>query len=91
MMILAVKTTRTSTASGAGRVLATCNGKRLTSKWDLSKSADWNHGNAAGALLADTGKFDGVLISLTADNLDNVEHTASEDGQAHLFRIPVGL
>lgn len=84
-----IKTTRTSTASGAGRVLAVSNGKRLTSKWDLSKSAEWNHGDAAANLLI--AKFPGVLISLTDDNLAAATHDQSDDGQKHVFTFPVGV
>lgn len=46
-----ITTTKTTTPTGAGRVVAKGHGKQRTVNWDHSKSADANFGAAAGALL----------------------------------------
>ena len=37
--------------NGTPKVLARGMGVQKTTNWDLSKSTDWNHGTAAGALI----------------------------------------
>lgn len=73
-----VITTRTSAPSGAGRVIAKGRGKQRTHKWDLSKSADWNHGTAAGTL----------LLALGHDDSDwPITHDSDDSGNRHVFTV----
>lgn len=52
---MVITTTFTATAAGATRIVAKSGGKQATVKPDLTRSADWNHGNAAGTLAAKLG------------------------------------
>ena len=45
-----ITTTKKSNANGRPQILAKGGGKQRTVSYDLSKSAEWNHGNAAGTL-----------------------------------------
>lgn len=54
-----ITTTYTSNATGRSQIIAKGNGKQRTVSYDQSKSADWNHGNAAGTLL--DAMFEGFL------------------------------
>lgn len=47
-----VTTQHVSMGDGSSRVVAKSNGRQRTIKVDLSKSERWNHGAAAGTLLA---------------------------------------
>lgn len=47
-----VNTQHVSMGDGSSRVVAKSNGRQRTVKVDLSKSERWNHGAAAGTLLA---------------------------------------
>ena len=80
-MARTVTTDRTSTASGAPRVLAKSGGKQLTHKWDDSKSADWNPGTAAGALLVAKFNFCPLDVDMPLTG------TSSPDGQHQTFTI----
>lgn len=82
-----VRTTySTHPTTGAGRIVAKCDGKQLTTPYDPAKSSDWNHGAAAGNLLT-SGKFDGLLISLTAERIAAMEHDSNESGSKHGFAV----
>lgn len=80
-MARTVTTDRTSTASGASRVVAKSSGKQLTHKWDDSKSAAWNHGTAAGALLLEKFNFGPLDVNMP------MTHKMSDDGQHRTFTI----
>lgn len=45
-----IRTSYQTNANGTGQILAKGGGKQRTTQVDLSKSAAWNHGVAAGAL-----------------------------------------
>lgn len=45
-----ITTTKKSNANGRPQVTAKGGGKQRTVNYDLSRSAAWNHGNAAGTL-----------------------------------------
>lgn len=75
-----VTTTRTSDAKGTSKIVAKCNGKQLTQTVDQSQSADWNHGDTAGALLVKLG-FGAEIAGV------QIDHTATQDGQRHTFTV----
>lgn len=60
--------------TGAGRITAKGGGKQRTVSVDLSKSSDWNHGNAAGTL----------IVALTASNMPG---STADEIHAELARI----
>lgn len=45
-----ITTTKKNNHNGTPQILAKGNGKQRTVSYDLSKSIEWNHGNAAGTL-----------------------------------------
>ncbi len=77
-MSFKVTTKLTSNANGRSQVVAKGNGKQLTHNVDGSKSNDWNHGTAAGALLLKLGY---------TDNGNDVTHESSEDKVRHTFTV----
>lgn len=72
-----VTTKFTSNAAGRSQVIAKGQGKQATHNVDQSKSNDWNHGTAAGAL----------LLKLGHTEADSVTHESSEDGVRHTFNV----
>jgi hypothetical protein len=66
--------------NGTPKVLAKGGGKQRTTAWDLSKSTDWNHGNAAGVLAK-------VLLATsapgTADEIEKRFHDAASGAMFH--------
>lgn len=73
-----VTTTYTTTAAGAGRIVAKAqgSGRQKTIPYDDAKSIDRNHGEAAGELLINLGwqgKFD-ALGNLTHEVLPTGQH-----------------
>jgi len=74
-----VTTTHVTNASGRPQVVAKGNGKQLTHNVDLSKSEDWNHGTAAGALLVKLGVSGDVaalpMTHTVESNADKTRHT----------------
>lgn len=83
-----ITTKYTTTANGAGRIVAKANGRQLTSAYDQSKSANWNHGTAAGALILEKGS-DIMSVATVSDivaRLDagKVTHMGFDDG-THRF------
>lgn len=83
-----IVTRHTSNAAGRGQVIAKGNGKQRTISWDHSKSADWNHGAAAGTLaVALVGKHTGP----DADQVVSTAiHTVNDDG-SHTFNLTGGF
>jgi hypothetical protein len=61
--------------NGTPKVLAKGAGKQRTTAWDLSKSTDWNHGNAAGAL----------ALVLGLEWHDGIGHDSNDSGTKHGF------
>jgi hypothetical protein len=67
--------------NGTPKVLATIDGvqghkrRQRTVAWDLSKSTDWNHGNAAGVLAQAVG----------LGWHEGIEHDQNDDGTRHGF------
>ena len=45
-----ITTTKKNASNGRPQILAKGSGKQRTVSYDLSKSIEWNHGNAAGTL-----------------------------------------
>lgn len=90
-------TTKYRNVNGTPKVTATLNGKQKTLAWDLSKSTDWNHGTAAGAVILHVSSTMHPLTQQNGDHLgtsvvrslDNGygEHTASDDGTVHRFNV----
>lgn len=80
-MSFKVTTAITSTPAGATRYVAKGQGKQATVKPDLSKSNDWNHGNAAGTLLLKLGTR---VLDLPVGSLT---HDQSDDGTVHTFTV----
>lgn len=72
----------TARGSNVGSIVAKSGGKQLTTRVDQSHSSEWNHGNAAGALLVKLG-YSADLTEVHAD------HTATDDGQRHTFTFAV--
>lgn len=71
-----ITTKHTSNASGRSQVIAKGGGKQRTVNVDPSKSADWNHGNAAGTLA--------LVLGLKWS--DGIQHTSHPSG--HAFHFP---
>lgn len=72
-----VVTRFTSNASGRNQVIAKGGGKQRTVSWEHAESVDWNHGAAAGTLLAAIGGY-------TAN--DPMTHVVNNDG-SHTFEV----
>lgn len=70
--MVTITTKHTSTATGAGRVLAKGGGKQRTIEWDHSVSSARNHGNAAGELALALGLS--WHDDITHNNVDNSTH-----------------
>jgi len=75
--------------NGTPKVIARGAGKQRTVAWDLSKSTDWNHGNAAGTLLD-------VLLSpldrakvVHPSGMQRLGHDQNDSGTLHGFSINV--
>lgn len=73
-----IRTAYSTNANGAGRIVAKGAGKQRTVSLDLSKSSEWNHGNAAGTL----------ALTLGLPWSDAIEHDSSDDGTKHGFAWP---
>lgn len=73
-MSAVISTQFKSNASGRSQILAKGNGKQKTTNVDLSKSNDWNHGNAAGEL----------ALKLGLEWSDYVTHVEAPDSM-HVF------
>lgn len=76
-----IRTAYKSNAQGRGQIVATIDGfegskrRQRTVNMDLSKSSDWNHGNAAGVLAEATG----------LGWHDAIEHDSNDSGTKHGF------
>lgn len=68
--------------TGAPKVVAKGMGKQKTTPWDLSKSVDWNHGNAAAEFIL--AKVDQIF---THSLIDTITHTSNDAGTIHTFNI----
>lgn len=73
--MVVIRTSYKSNANGTGQIVAKCGGKQRTVNLDLSKSNDWNHGNAAGTLA--------LVLGLPADV--DIEHDSNDSGTGHGF------
>lgn len=82
-MARTVTTLHKTLANGRPVILAKSGGKQLTTPVDLSKSEDWNHGTAAGALLFEKWNFGPLDVNLP------MTHTAvsTPDKTTHTFTI----
>jgi hypothetical protein len=74
--MLTITTQYTSNASGRSQIVAKGGGRQRTVSVDLAKSADWNHGTAAGTLAL-------VLVDPLARqaHADRATHTYLSDGK----------
>ena len=79
MTNLTITTKYTTTSTGAGRILAKGAGKQRTLPYDQARSAERNHGEAAGEL----AKALGLSWS------DSIVHMGFNDG-THKFVFPRG-
>lgn len=70
-----IRTAATSNASGRSQIVAKGGGKQRTVSVDLSKSSDWNHGNAAGTL----------ALALGLKWSDSIGHDSNDSGTKHGF------
>jgi hypothetical protein len=85
-------TTTYKNVNGTPKVVATAAGRQKTVNWDLSKSTDWNHGTAAGALIIAMHKRDPLTTNpprAFVRSMDNVgaEHTSNDAGTVHRFDV----
>lgn len=90
-------TTYGTTPQGAGKVTAKGMGKQKTTRWDASKSTEWNHGTAAGALIIAVSESMHPLTQQNADNLrvsavrsidsGHSTHTQNDSGTRHVFDV----
>lgn len=87
-MTLSITTTKFNNDSGAPKVKATAGKRQKTVSYDLSRSSDWNHGNAAGALLLAMDEKDGTTLGnefVIGLHQGTVQHDISEGGGKHRF------
>lgn len=83
--------------NGTPKVVAKGMGVQKTTNWDLSKSTDWNHGTAAGALILHKSSTMHPLTQQNGDHLGSAAvrsikagastHEASDDGTRHVFNV----
>lgn len=79
-----ITTRHTSNASGRGQVIAKGGGRQRTISWDHAKSADHNHGAAAGTLIrALNGRIGQPALD---DLMSHIVHTVNDDG-SHTFKF----
>lgn len=81
-----ITTTLVHNDKGTTKIVAKAAGKQRTINYDHGVSHDYNHGTAAAALLT-SGKFDGLLLSLTDEMLDKAVHDSNDSGTVHVFVI----
>ena len=90
-MKLSITTKKTnSLTSGAPKILATAGKRQKTVNYDLSKSSDWNHGQAAGALLLSVDEKDDSNLSsqfVVGLHEGTVDHQVSDGGGKHSFTL----
>jgi hypothetical protein len=81
-----IRTQFKSNAHGAGQIVATSGGRQKTTNTDLSKSSDWNHGTAAGALLLaiPAHPFNTALV---VKGFDALSHDSNDSGTVHTFSL----
>jgi hypothetical protein len=72
-----IRTKYTTTATGAGRILAKGGGRQKTINYDQSISSDRNHGNAAGELA--------LMLGLPWH--DGIVHDCNDSGTMHGFEF----
>lgn len=75
-----IRTSYKTNANGRGQILAKGGGKQRTVSVDLSKSSDWNHGNAAGTL----------IVALTASNMPGSTADEIHAELARIAALPIG-
>jgi hypothetical protein len=79
-----VTTTHKTAPNGRPQIVAKSNGKQATHNVDLSKSEDWNHGTAAGALLVKMGFGRRMALNpmthTVESNADKTRHTFTVEG-----------
>lgn len=73
--------------NGTPKVVAKGGGKQRTVNWDLARSTDWNHGNAAGTLLvAILSPLDRAKV-LHPSGAQRLGHDSNDDGTKHGFSV----
>jgi hypothetical protein len=80
-----ITTTKTAARNGHGNVVAKGLGKQKTTRWDHSKSSDWNHGNAAGALILHMNHMTPRTRTMYATGAVSIAHDSNESGTVHTF------
>jgi hypothetical protein len=75
--------------NGSPKVRAKCAGRQKTTNWDLSRSTDWNHGTAAGALILALGQNDSWIVGDAIESIDegNAAHDSNDSGTKHGFQF----
>lgn len=89
-MKLSITTTKFNNDQGAPKVKATAGKRQKTVNYDLSKSSDWNHGQAAGALLLSVDEKDGSNLStqfVMGLHAGTVDHQTNDTGGKHSFTL----
>lgn len=72
-----IRTAYTTNAAGRGQIVAKGGGRQRTVAFDLSKTADWNHGAAAGTL----------ALVLGLKYHDGIPHECNESGTRRSFEF----
>ena len=85
-----ITTKKANNASGAPVIIAKGGGAQKTTRYDLSKSSDWNHGAAAAALLNHLDSKDDGIRALAAASVlasGQARHEVSDGGGVHKFNL----
>lgn len=81
--------------NGTPKVVAKGMGRQKTIPWDLSKSTDWNHGTAAGALILHVQavspelQYGDNIVTAAIRSLDAGygKHDSNDSGTKHGFEV----
>lgn len=88
MSSLVINTKKFNAPSGAPKVIATSGKRQKTVSYDLAQSSDWNHGQAAGALLLSVDEKDGTSLAnefVVGLHEGTVTHEVLGGGGKHKF------
>jgi hypothetical protein len=86
--MITVTTKKDSNGSGAGIIIARSGKTQKTTRYNHAKSSDWNHGEAAGALLLALDAKAGTSHAIEfvkGLHTGAVKHETSEGGGTHRF------
>lgn len=89
-MKLSITTTKFNGPQGTPKVKAVAGKRQKTVNYNLAKSSDWNHGEAAGALLLSVDEKDGSNLAnrfVVGLHEGTVDHQTSEGGGKHSFTL----